>query len=210
MAAHSRPKIVLATENPHKVEEIIALLEASRLEVQVSSLLDFPHLKLAEETGATFEENASMKAEAIAAQTGLIAMADDSGLEVAALGGEPGVRSKRFAGDYADDKERYQKLLALMSDIPEGKRQARFRCCIAIAVPGKETVVVAGICQGKIAFAPSGSYGFGYDPVFIPEGMDCTMAELPMEEKNKISHRSRALQAAVPVLRRIFLASASG
>jgi XTP/dITP diphosphohydrolase len=205
MTDHSRPKVVLATENPHKAEEIIALLDSSRLHVQVASLLDFPHLKLPEETGATFEENASMKAEAIAAQTGLIAMADDSGLEVDALGGEPGVRSKRFAGDYANDIERYQKLLALMTDFPEGKRQARFRCCIAIAVPGKETVIVDGVCRGKIAFAPSGSYGFGYDPVFIPEGMDCTMAELPMEEKNKISHRSRALAAAVPVLRGILL-----
>jgi len=210
MAVHSRPRIVLATENPHKVEEIIALLEASRVKVQVSSLLDFPHLKLPEETGATFEENASMKAEAIAAETGLIAMADDSGLEVAALGGEPGVQSKRFAGDYADDEERYQKLLSMMADIPEGKRHGRFRCCIAIAVPGKETVIVDGICEGKIAFAPSGSYGFGYDPVFIPEGMNCTMAELPLAEKNKISHRSRALTAAVPVLRGIFAESASG
>ena len=203
-----RRKLLLATNNRGKIEEYRRLLKD--IPFELVTLTDAGITAEVVEVGESLEENARLKATVLSAQSGLLAMADDSGLEVAALGGEPGVRSKRFAGDYADDKERYQKLLALMSDIPEGKRQARFRCCIAIAVPGKETVVVAGICQGKIAFAPSGSYGFGYDPVFIPEGMDCTMAELPMEEKNKISHRSRALQAAVPVLRRIFLASASG
>jgi XTP/dITP diphosphohydrolase len=196
-------RIVLATANPHKAEEINALLEALDIAVQVVSLLDFPQVIIPEEDGETLEENAILKAEAVANQTGLVALADDSGLEVEALGGAPGVHSKRFAGENATDPERYGKLLALMKEVPEGKRQAQFRCCIAIAIPNRKTEVVEGICPGKIAFAPAGEYGFGYDPVFIPEGMNITMAQLPMDEKNKISHRSRALEAAVPVVRRI-------
>jgi len=202
-SANSLPRILLATANPHKVEEIKALLEAARIRAQVLSLLDFPHLQLPEETGDTMEENAVAKATAAADATGIIAVADDSGLEVEALGGAPGVHSKRFAGESATDPVRYEKLLSLMKDVPEEKRRARFRCCIAIAVPGQEPQVVEGICQGKIAFSPAGEHGFGYDPVFLPEGLSCTMAQLPMEEKNSISHRSRALATALPVIRRV-------
>lgn len=197
------PRILLATNNPHKVEEINALLEAAQIDARVLSLLDFPHLQIPEETGATLEENAILKAQAAAEHTGLTAIADDSGLEVEALGGAPGVQSKRFAGETATDPERYGKLLELMKDVPEGRRQARFRCCIAIVSPGAEPVVVEGIVPGRIAFCPAGEHGFGYDPVFLPEGMDLTMAQLPMAEKNKISHRSRALHAALPVIKRL-------
>ena len=196
-------RILLATNNPHKVEEISAMLEAVGMPARVLSLLDFHHLQLPEESGATLEENAILKAQAAAEHTGLIAIADDSGLEVEALGGAPGVHSKRFAGETATDPQRYGKLLELMKDVPEGKRQARFRCCIAIASPGAEPVVVEGIVPGRIAFCPAGQHGFGYDPVFLPEGMDITMAQLPMAEKNKISHRSRALRAAIPVIKRL-------
>ena len=189
-------RIVLASANPHKAEEIGIMLGQAGLRAQVLSLMDFPHLTLPEEDGATFEENALKKAWAIAGQTGLIAFADDSGLEVAALGGEPGVHSKRFAGEEATDPERYGKLLDLLKDTPEGERQARFKCCIAIVAPGREETVVEGTCPGKIAFAPRGQYGFGYDPVFIPEGWSQTLGEVGMEEKNRVSHRARALQAA--------------
>jgi XTP/dITP diphosphohydrolase len=197
------PKIFLASANPHKAEEIGAMLEQAGLRTQVVSLLDFPHLILPEEDGATFEENALKKARVMAEQTGLIALADDSGLEVAALGGAPGVHSKRFAGEDASDAERYEKLLGLLKDIPEAKRGARFKCCLAIVAPGRKETVVEGICPGKIAFAPKGSYGFGYDPVFIPEGWQQTLGEVSMEGKNRVSHRARALQAALPVLKRL-------
>ncbi len=196
-------RILLATANPHKVEEILTLLETAGVRARVTSLLDFPGLALPEETAETLEENAKIKAKAAAQQTRLIAVADDSGLEVEALGGAPGVHSKRFAGEMAEDRERYEKLLLLMKGVTDEKRQARFRCCIAIAAPDREPVVVEGICRGKIAFSPVGQFGFGYDPVFIPEGRNCTMAELTMTEKNRISHRARALAAVVPVLKRI-------
>jgi XTP/dITP diphosphohydrolase len=197
------PRIILASANPHKAEEIGVMLEQAGLLAQVVSLSDFPHLTLPEEDGATFEENALKKARALAEQTGLIALADDSGLEVAALGGAPGVHSKRFAGDEATDAQRYEKLLGLMKALPEEKRGARFKCCLAIVVPCREETVVEGICPGKIAFAPKGKSGFGYDPVFIPEGWSQTLGEVTMEEKNRISHRARALAAALPVLRQI-------
>lgn len=179
------------------------MLEQAGLRAQALSLIDFPHLILPEEDGATFEENALKKARAMAEPTGLIALADDSGLEVEALEGAPGVQSKRFAGDDATDPERYGKLLELLKAVPEGKREARFKCCLAIVAPGREETVVEGICPGKIAFAPQGRYGFGYDPVFIPEGWSQTLGEVSMEEKNKVSHRAQALQAALPVLRRL-------
>jgi XTP/dITP diphosphohydrolase len=195
------PSILLATANPHKVEEIVAMLAEAAIEAKVVSLLDFPHLEIPEESGATLEANAIIKAQAAASATGLIAVADDSGLEVAALGGQPGVQSKRFAGEFASDADRYNKLLEMMRDVPESERQARFRCCIAIVAPDSAPILINGICAGHIAFSPSGTHGFGYDPVFIPEGMQVTMAELPMAEKNRISHRFRALQAAIPVIK---------
>ena len=199
----SKPIILLGTANPHKVEEIGAMLEAAHVKVRLASLLDFPRLAIPEETGETLDENAIAKAQFAAEQTGLISFADDSGLEVEALGGAPGIHSKRFAGDTAEDKDRYGKLLEMMKGVPEGQRQARFRCCIGIVVPGREPVLVEGICPGKIGFEPVGEYGFGYDPVFIPEGMGVTMAQLTMDEKNKISHRAKALEAAIPVLKRV-------
>ncbi|NIM06817.1 MAG: RdgB/HAM1 family non-canonical purine NTP pyrophosphatase [Armatimonadetes bacterium] len=195
--------MLLATKNKHKVTELTAMLEAASIRVRVASLIDSPGLALPEETGDTMEENAKAKAQAAAKATGLISVADDSGLEVDALEGAPGIHSKRFAGDNATDPDRYGKLLSMLKGVPEEKRQARFRCCIAIAEPDKEPIVVEGICRGKIALSPAGEFGFGYDPVFIPEGMNCTMAQLHMEEKNRISHRFRALAAAMPVLKQL-------
>ena len=202
-AASDNPRILLATTNAHKIEEIVEMLDRERLKVQVLSLLDFPQLVMPEETGSTFEENALLKARFAAEETGLISLADDSGLEVEALNGAPGVHSKRFAGDNADDARRYGKLLDMMKDIPDQERQARFRCCIVIFVPPGDSTVVEGVCRGSIARAPRGENGFGYDPVFVPEGYSSTMAELTMEEKNRISHRARALEAALPEIRRL-------
>jgi XTP/dITP diphosphohydrolase len=197
------PRIILASANPHKAEEIGAMLAQAGLRAQVVSLIDFPHLTLPEEDGATFEANALKKARAMAKQTGLIALADDSGLEVEALGGAPGVHSKRFAGEAATDEQLYEKLLGLLRDIPEAKRGARFKCCLAIVAPGRGETVVEGICPGKIAFAPRGQSGFGYDPVFVPEGWQQTLGEVSLAEKNRVSHRAQALQAALPVLQKL-------
>jgi len=197
------PQMLLATANTHKVQEIKELLGQAGLPVQVLSLLDFPHLTLPPETGSTFEANALLKARFAAKATGLFSVADDSGLEVEALNRAPGIHSKRFAGENADDAQRYAKLLEMMKNLPDSQRQARFRCCIAIVTPAEKHAVVEGICRGTITHAPRGRHGFGYDPVFLPEGYDCTMAELTMSQKNRISHRARALQAALPEIKRL-------
>lgn len=152
------------------------------------------------ETGATFEENAVQKARAYARLSGLLTLADDSGLEVDALGGAPGVHSARYAGLNASDEDRIRKLLAELEGVPPEKRTARFRCVIAVATPEGEVVTAEGTVEGFIADAPRGHHGFGYDPVFYLPERGCTMAELPPEEKNRISHRARAAQAIKPRL----------
>jgi XTP/dITP diphosphohydrolase len=149
---------------------------------------------LAEENGATYSENAIAKARFYAAETGLIALADDSGLEVAALAGAPGVYSARYAGENASDADRRQLLLSELSTISNGDRRARFVSVVAIAAPAGAVLNVAeGICEGTITFAPRGEGGFGYDPLFIPDGYTQTFAELPEDLKNRISHRALAL-----------------
>jgi XTP/dITP diphosphohydrolase len=149
-----------------------------------------------EETGTTFKENAGLKAEIFAAESRLLTLADDSGIEVDALGGEPGVMSARYAGDDASDAERVDYLLSKMKDVPGGKRTARFRCIIAIAEPGGETEYFTGECEGTVPFRPAGELGFGYDPIlYIPE-LGKTLAELGPEVKNRISHRARAAEKA--------------
>lgn len=149
-----------------------------------------------EETGATFVENAKLKAEGYARLSGLLTLADDSGLEVLALGGEPGVYSARYAGEDATDAERYNLLLSRLQHVPPEHRHAQFRCAIAVAEPGGSASVVEAKVEGYIALAPKGTGGFGYDPIFYLPENDCTMAELPEAEKNKISHRARAARAA--------------
>ena len=160
-----------------------------------------------DESGASFQENAVLKARAYAAASGLPSLADDSGLEVDALGGAPGVFSARYAGAGASDQDRRQKLLTALADTPIDRRSARFRCVVAISDPGGRVAVAAGTCEGRIALEPRGTNGFGYDPVFYLPEYGCTMAELRPELKNQISHRARAIQAARPLLDALLMSS---
>jgi XTP/dITP diphosphohydrolase len=152
------------------------------------------------EGGESFQENASRKAEAVAQASGNLALADDSGLEVDALGGQPGVLSARFGGSQATDAERNARLLDLLREIPSDRRTARFRCVVAVADPGGALHVAEGVCEGRIALEPRGSRGFGYDPVFEIPSLGKTFAELDPEIKNRLSHRARAMAKARAIL----------
>jgi len=185
--------LVIASRNPGKIREIALVLRD--LPLRLVSVSELCHAPAVEETGASIEENARLKAETIAEATGMPALADDSGLEVDILNGEPGVNSARYAGPDADDQANNQKLLAALAGVPAHLRGANFRCCIALAQPGKETRVVEEKCYGRIAEAPRGEGGFGYDPIFIYEPYGQTFAELAPEVKNSVSHRGKALQA---------------
>lgn len=190
--------LILASKNAGKLREFQSLLEG--LPFIVTSLADYPHIPEIEETGATFAENAAIKAEAVAKYTGELSLADDSGLEVDALDGRPGIYSARFAGEPGSDEANNCKLLDLLSAVPVEKRTARFHCVIAIAEPGAPTQLAEGRCEGLIMFAPSGTGGFGYDPLFYVPSLGKTFAEMTAEQKNKISHRAHALAAAVDIL----------
>jgi len=184
--------LLLGTRNPGKVIEIKSILADSGW--SFSSLQEFPHVGEAEENFVTFAENAIAKAQFYALATGLCALADDSGLEVAALGGAPGVFSARYAGENATDADRRSLLLSELTMIGGPNRRARFVSVVAIAQPNGEILNVSeGICDGTITFSPCGSNGFGYDPLFVPDGYSQTFAELPDTTKNLISHRARAL-----------------
>lgn len=184
--------LLLGTRNPGKIKEITTILEGEGW--LFSSLRDFADVGPAVEDGLTYADNAIAKAQFYAAATGLLALADDSGLEVAALGGAPGVYSARYAGDNATDADRRQLLLAELAKVDSGDRRARFVAAVAIASPDGEVLNVSeGICEGTITFEPRGNSGFGYDPLFVPDGYDQTFAELPDAVKNRISHRARAL-----------------
>jgi len=191
-------KLCIATNNRGKQREFRQLL------ADWPGMLVFPQeLDLAldvEEVGDSFAEIAALKALTYARACHMPSLADDSGLEVDALGGAPGVYSARYAGPDASDKDRYRKLLAALEGIPDEQRTARFCCAIAVAYPDGRVDIVAGTCEGIIATAPRGDGGFGYDPVFYLPQFDRTMAELPPELKNQISHRARAIQAARPLL----------
>ncbi|MCL4514017.1 MAG: XTP/dITP diphosphatase [Firmicutes bacterium] len=192
-------RLVLSSRNNYKLTELKGLL--SDLEIQIASLKDFPEMPPVVEDGKTFKENAAKKALAAAQFTKLLALADDSGLEVDALHGQPGVLSARFSGEGATDEANNARLLELLRDVPEGKRAARFRCAIAIATPEGQIEYAEGSCEGAIAFAPRGTNGFGYDPLFMPDGFGGrTFAELQPGEKNAISHRGRALAATRQLL----------
>ena len=185
-------RLLLGTRNSGKVKEIETILEDSGW--TFSSLREFDEVGPAAEDGVTYAENAIAKARFYAAETGLLALADDSGLEVAALGGAPGVHSARYAGDNASDADRRQLLLAELARVDSGDRRARFVAAVAIADPNGGVLNLSeGICEGRITFEPRGTSGFGYDPLFIPDGYDQTFAELPDKVKNFISHRARAL-----------------
>jgi XTP/dITP diphosphohydrolase len=184
--------LLLGTRNPGKVIEITSILADTGW--SFSSLREFPNVGEAEENFTTFAENAIAKAQFYAAETGLCALADDSGLEVAALGGAPGVFSARYAGENASDADRRTLLLSELTRIGDTDRRARFVAVVAIARPDGEILNVSeGICEGTITLAPRGTGGFGYDPLFVPDGHNQTFAELPDTIKNRISHRARAL-----------------
>ena len=184
--------LLLGTRNPGKVIEITSILADSGW--SFSSLQEFPEVGEAEENFVTFAENAIAKAQFYASATGLCALADDSGLEVAALGGAPGVFSARYAGKGASDADRRALLLSELAKTGDLKPRARFVAVVAIATPSGEVLNVSeGICEGVITFAPRGTGGFGYDPLFIPDGHNQTFAELSDTVKNLISHRARAL-----------------
>lgn len=194
-------KLVLATKNRGKVAEFAAFL--APLGIHVVALSDYQGAPDVCEDGATFEENAIKKARAAAAFTREIALADDSGLEVDFLGGQPGVLSARFAGCPGDDAANNAKLLKLLEGVPWEKRTARFRCVIAIATPAGEVYTAEGTCEGYIGFDPRGEGGFGYDPLFYVPAEGKTFAELDMATKNRISHRGHALVQARAILERL-------
>ena len=187
-------KLLIATRNAGKLRELSEILGG--LPYRIVSLDDLGIGEEVDEKGATFAENAALKAEAYCRLGGVLTLADDSGLEVDALGGAPGVRSARYAGDGASDADRAALLLANLAGTPDAERSARFRCVIAVAAPGAPTRLYDGVCEGRIAAEPRGEGGFGYDPVFCIPELGATMAELPSERKNRVSHRARAARKA--------------
>lgn len=193
-----KSQVVLATKNKGKIEEFQALFQPFHREAR--SVLDFSHVPDVEEDGETFVDNAIKKAKTIAEALHTVALADDSGLCVDALNGRPGVYSARFAGVDATDERNNMKLLREMEDVSLEKRTARFHCVIALVEPGHEPIVVEGTCEGTIAYSPQGEHGFGYDPLFYLPAYDKTMAQLPSNEKNRISHRAKAMQKLKEVL----------
>ncbi|MBV8995956.1 MAG: RdgB/HAM1 family non-canonical purine NTP pyrophosphatase [Pseudonocardiales bacterium] len=198
----SAEKLVLATRNTRKLAELRRILALSDLGgVQVIGLDDVPPFPEAPETGATFEDNAVAKALDAAAATGLVTVADDSGLEVDALNGMPGVLSARWAGRHGDDAANLQLVLDQLSDVPDDRRGAAFVCAAALVVPGAGQTVVRAHWRGTLTRTARGSNGFGYDPIFIPAGDRRTSAELDPAEKDAVSHRGQALRALLPALR---------
>jgi len=194
-------KLLLATTNQGKIREYRSLLSGLLFELVTPDEIG---INIAvEENYPSYEENASIKANAYAGASRLITLADDSGLEVDVLGGEPGIRSARAAGEAAGDKDRIEHLLARLTGVPLEKRTARFKCVIAIATPEGKTELCHGECQGLIALEPKGENGFGYDPVFYLSELKKTMAELPLETKNQISHRGKAARKAYRILEQI-------
>lgn len=181
-----------ATNNTHKISEFNAIL--SSLGISVESVYDSHDLLPIPENGKNFEENAVLKAEGVASAINKTVFADDSGLEVDSLNGEPGIHSARYAGEKATDLDRINKLLKCLEG--HSNRDARFVCVIAVASPSGLLGTAVGIVHGRIAISPSGQHGFGYDPIFIPQGYERNMAELDSQEKNQISHRFRALREA--------------
>ena len=193
-------KFVIATRNAHKLEEIKAIFNVQG--VEVCSALDFPDIPDTIEDRDTLEGNAIKKAQELCEATGLMALADDSGLEVEALDGAPGVFSARYAGEPCSYEDNNAKLLRELSG--KDNRRARFRTVMALARPGEEPLTVEGICEGTIIKELRGEHGFGYDPLFVPDGFSETFAELPAETKNKISHRARALAEVSDIWKKYF------
>ncbi len=198
-------KLLLATNNPGKVREYKSLLRG--IPYQIVTPAEQGITTEIEEAGVSFEENARLKATALSKESGLLSLADDSGLEVDALGGEPGHLSARYAGEGASDADRINYLLDKLKGVPEKERTARFRCVIAIAAPDGTVETCSGECRGVIATEPRGSHGFGYDPIFYVPELGKTMAELTPEEKNRISHRAKAAEKARALLMKFNLST---
>ena len=185
-------QIIIATKNQGKAKEFKDFF--AKKSIEALSLLDLDQSTPdVEETGSTFEENAALKAEQIATLLDIPVLADDSGLMIDALDGRPGLFSARYAGQPKDDKANINKVLEELKEVSEDKRTARFICVLAVAIPGEATTFRTGYCEGKITFSEKGENGFGYDPIFIPDGYEVTMAELNPEVKNQISHRRNAI-----------------
>jgi len=194
-------ELIVASRNSHKLEEIKALLKG--VPFSISSLEKYPDVPEIEETGTTYEENALLKAVQVSKLTGCWALGDDTGLEVEAIDGQPGVYSARFAGEGVTFKENNDKLLLLLKDVPEEKRKATFYCVMALAEPRGKTRVVEGKVHGRIAKEYRGEQGFGYDPLFILSELNKTFAEISPAEKNKTSHRARALEKVREILLKV-------
>ncbi|MCG2709965.1 MAG: XTP/dITP diphosphatase [Thermodesulfovibrionales bacterium] len=192
--------IVLATRNKKKIDEIKRIVKD--MPVTIYTLDDFPGCPEVQEDGKTFEENAVKKASAVSKYAKMPALADDSGLEVYALGGAPGVFSARYAGEGADDRKNYEKLLREMSSLPGDKRVGRFVCVMALAFPDSRVETFSGYAEGLIGKEPKGANGFGYDPVFYPKGHERTFAEMFDKEKDLLSHRGMALGRLYDFLKR--------
>jgi XTP/dITP diphosphohydrolase len=199
-ATAGRPELILATRNPGKLAELARILAAGQVAAAIRGLDEFPDIGEIAETGCTFTENALIKARAVASATALPAVADDSGLCVDALNGMPGVLSARWAGRHGDDDANLRLLLAQLAHVPPGRRGAHFTCAAALVLPSGREHVTEGTLAGAVAAAPRGANGFGYDPIFVPEGSELTTAQLSAQAKDAISHRGRALRALAPVI----------
>ena len=193
-------RLVLASLNPHKITELARILAGGQVAVDLVGLGEFPGAPDVAETGATFAENALLKAEAAAEFTGLPAVADDSGFCVDALNGMPGVLSARWSGKHGDDEANLQLLLGQLADVPDERRGAHFTCAAALRLPSGRQHVSEGTVHGRVTRLPRGENGFGYDPVFVPDRSELTTAEMTAEAKDAISHRGRALRALAPVI----------
>ena len=198
-------RVLIATQNSGKVREFRRLLE--HIPAQFVGLEELPHVGAPSEDGATFLDNAKLKASYYSQHFASIALADDSGLVVDALDGAPGVHSARYGGDGLSDEDRTDLLLSRMSDVPQENRTARFVCAVVVCRPdmGEEFLHALGTVEGRIAFEKCGANGFGYDPVFVPDGERRTTAEMDSEEKDRLSHRGNAIRAIAPALERLLL-----
>jgi XTP/dITP diphosphohydrolase len=194
------PRLVLATGNPKKLAELSRILERGSVHVELASLADFPSAPEVRETGATFAENALLKARAVAAFTGLPAVADDSGLCVDALNGMPGVLSARWSGKHGDDEANLDLVLDQLADVPDERRGAQFACSAALVLPSGREHVSEGILSGRLIRERRGSHGFGYDPIFVPGNSGLTTAQLSDADKDAISHRGQALRHLAPII----------
>ena len=196
----ARPKLVLATANQGKLAELHRILAARHVDVDLVGLGKFFGAPDVAETEATFEGNALLKARAIAAFTGLPAVADDSGICADALNGMPGVLSARWSGGHGDDAANLRLLLGQLADVPDDRRGARFVCAAVLALPSGASYVREGVLRGRLIREPRGTNGFGYDPIFVPDGDDRTTAQLSSAEKDAISHRGQAFRGLAPVI----------